>query len=155
MQGAPQKNIEISMQKYYFKLSEKLAIHKNNPKCYWQILKRFLNNKKISCIPPLTHNNQFAADFKEKSKFISSFFAKQCTHIETRSNLTTQILGRTNVSLNTTNFTEDDIRKLNPNKMHGHDQISICLLQICDKVISKPLHLIVSSFIELEIFSTE
>ena len=68
-------------------------------------------------------------------------------------------MGRTNVSLNTTNFTEDDIlsvlRKLNPNKMHGHDQISICLLQICDKGISKPLHLIVSSFIELEIFSTE
>ena len=49
---------------------------------------------------------QFVVDFKEKS---GSFFAKQCTHIETGSNLLTQILHRTIESLNTINFTEDDI----------------------------------------------
>ena len=33
------------------------------------------------------HNNQFVVDFKEKSELFISFFAKQCTHIETGSNL--------------------------------------------------------------------
>ena len=87
------------------------------------------------------------------------FFAKQCTYIETGSNLPTHILRRTNESLNTINFTEDDIlnviRKLDPSKAHGHDQISIRMVQICDKAICKPLHLIFSSFIESGIFPPE
>ena len=66
---------------------------------------------------------------------------------------------RTNESLNTINFTEDDIlnviRKLDPSKAHGHDQISIRMVQICDKAICKPLHLIFSSCIESGIFPTE
>ena len=66
---------------------------------------------------------------------------------------------RTNESLNTINFTEDDIlnviRKLDPSKAHGHDQISICMVQICDKAICKLLHLIFSSCIDSGIFPTE
>ena len=85
MQDTLRKSIEISKQKYYFKLSRKLAVNKINPKCYWSILKSFLNNKTITCIPPLIYN-QFVVDFKEKSEFFNSFFAKQCTHIETGSN---------------------------------------------------------------------
>ena len=60
--------------------------------------------------------------------------------------------------LNTINFTEDDIlsviRKLDPSKARGLDQISIRMVQICDKAICKPLHLIFSSCIESGIFST-
>ena len=97
------------------------------------MLKSFLNNKEIPYIPPLIHNNQFVVDFQEKSELFNSFFAKQCIHIETGSNLLTQILRKTSESLNTINLTEDDvlsvIRKLDPNKAHGHDQISICILQ--------------------------
>ena len=96
---------EISKQQYYFKLSRKLSVNKNSPKCYWSILKSFLNNKRIPCIPPLIHNNQFVVDFTEKSGLLDSFFAKECTHIETGTNLPTHILRRTNESLNTINFT--------------------------------------------------
>ena len=43
-------------------------------------------------------------------------------------------------------FSEDDIAKiiqnLDPNKAHGHDQISIRKLKICGKTISKPLEYI-------------
>ena len=89
----------------------------------------------------------------------NSFFAKQCTYIETGSSLTTHILRRTNESSNTINFTEDDIlnitKKLDPSKAHEHDQISIRMVQICDKAIFKPLHLIFSSYIESRIFPTE
>ena len=159
MQDAIRKNIEIYKQKYYYKISRKLETNKINRKCYWFILKSFLNNKKIPCISPLIHNNQLVVDFKEKIELFNSFYAKQCIHIETGSNLPIQILRRTNESLNTINFTKDDIlsviRKLNPNKLHEHDQISILMLQICSKAICKPLYLIFSSCIELGIFPTK
>ena len=45
LQDTLRKSIEISEQKYYFKLSRKLAANKINPKCYLSILKSFLNNK--------------------------------------------------------------------------------------------------------------
>ena len=159
MQDALRKNIEISKKKYCFKLSRKLAFNKINPKCYWSILKGFLDNKKILCIPPLIHNNLFVVDFKGKSELFNSFFAKQYTHIETGSNLLSQILRRKNEFLKTINFTEDEIvsviRKLDPNKAHGHDQISIRMIQICNKATCKPSHLIFSSCIESEIVPTE
>ena len=47
-QDALQKNIEISKQMYYSNLSKKFETNKINPKCYWLILKSFLNNKKFS-----------------------------------------------------------------------------------------------------------
>ena len=90
MQDTLQTSIEISKRKCYFKLSRIPAVNKINPKCYWSILRIFLSNKKIPCIPPLIHNNQFVVDFKEKGKLFNSFFAKQCTHIETGSNLPIQ-----------------------------------------------------------------
>ena len=49
MQDTLRTSIEISKQKYYFKLSRKRAVNKINPKCYGSILKSFLNNKKIPC----------------------------------------------------------------------------------------------------------
>ena len=140
-------------------LVNKFAVNRINPKCYWSILKSFLSNKKIPCVPPLIHNNLFVVEFKEKTELFNSFFAKQCTYIETGSSLPTQLFCRTNESLNTINFTEDGIlnviRKLDPSKAHGHDQISIRMVQICDKAICKPLHLIFSSCIESGIFPTE
>ena len=66
---------------------------------------------------------------------------------------------KTNKSLNTINFTVDDIlsviKKIDPNKAHGHDQISIRMLEICDKTKCKPLYLIFSSCIESRIFPIE
>ena len=78
----------------------------------------------------------------KKTKLSNSFFAKKSPQIEARSNLPTPIMRRTNESLNTINFTQNDllsvIRKLNPKKEHVYDQNSICILQICDKLICKP-----------------
>ena len=39
--------------------------------------------------------------------------------------------------------------------MHEHDQISIRMVQICDKAICEPLHLIFFPFIDSGIFPTE
>ena len=47
MQNALRKNIGISEYKYFSELSRKLVTSKINPKCYWSILKSFLNKKKF------------------------------------------------------------------------------------------------------------
>ena len=69
------------------------------------------------------------------------------------------MFSRTNKSLNNITFNEDDIlriiKNLDPNKAHGHAQISIRMLQICAKSICKPLHLIFSSCMESGIFPSE
>ena len=75
MQNPFQENVEFSKQKYYPKLSRKLATNKINPKCYWSILKSFLNSKKSPFIPPLIKNNQLAIDFREKDELFNKFFA--------------------------------------------------------------------------------
>ena len=60
-------SIENSKQTCYSKLSSKLANPATSSKTYWSILKIFLNNKKIPCIPPLFHENKFVTNFKEKA----------------------------------------------------------------------------------------
>ena len=47
-----------SSKTYYFILSSK----KLNQKCYWSILKSFLNGTKFPCIPPIFHNDNFVTD---------------------------------------------------------------------------------------------
>ena len=47
------------------------------------------------------------------------------------------------------------IRDVDPNKAHGHDRISICMLRICGESISKPLGIIFKSSIEKGQFPNE
>ena len=61
-------SIEKLKEKYYTKLSSRLANPLTSPKTYWSILKTYLNNKKIPCIPPLFHENKFITDFKGKAE---------------------------------------------------------------------------------------
>ena len=51
--------IESSKQSYYKRVSEKLSLVSTSSKCYWSLLKRKLNDKKIPVIPSLFHNNNF------------------------------------------------------------------------------------------------
>ena len=56
-------------------------------------------------------------------------------------------------------FSEDDIAKiiqnLDPNKAHGHDQISIRMLKICGKTICKPLECIFHECLNTGLFPLE
>ena len=62
---------EESKLKYYSRLSDKLLDSKTSPKPYWSILKTFLNNKKIPCIPPLLHHGKF---IRKKLNSLMTFF---------------------------------------------------------------------------------
>ena len=129
-----------------------------SPKSYWSILKTFLNNKKIPCIPPLLYNDKFITNFNEKAE-IFNLFAKQCSLINTNSDLPSVLSKETHKFLPTIHFTSDDILKiiknLDPNKAHGHDMISIRMIKICDTSICKPLELIFRSCLENGKFPTE
>ena len=66
--------MEESKDAYYSTLSTKLAKQKSNPKTYWSVLKRFLNNKRIPCIPSLFHENKLVTDLREKAEIFNSYF---------------------------------------------------------------------------------
>ena len=106
-----------------------------NTKCYWSLLKTFLNNKKISCIPPLSHDDKFVCDFKEKSKIFNNYFAQQCSVINNNSIVPESILYKTDASLAKIVFTTDEIaniiKNIYSNISHGHHNISIRMLKIC------------------------
>ena len=66
---------------------------------------------------------------------------------------------RTENIISSIDFGLDDIakiiQKLDPNKAHGHDMISIRMLKICDNSTYKPLQLIFRSCIENGKFPSE
>ena len=67
---------EQSKEQFYFPILNKLMDPATSSKVYWSILKTFLNNKNILCIPPIYHNDNYITDFKEKAEIFNNFFAK-------------------------------------------------------------------------------
>ena len=122
-------------------------------------MKTFLNNKKIPCIPPLFHDNDFVTDFQKKAEIFNNFFAKQCTVVPNSSILPSVFIRKTNKSLSTLTFCSDEIKKvirnLDSNKAHGHDMLSIRMLKICDDSLCGPLELIFHSCIETGKFPSD
>ena len=131
---------------YYDNLAKKL----NNPllqaKTYWSILKTFYNDKKIPLIPPLLVDDKFVTDIQKKANVFNKFFAEQCTPLDNNSSLPVNQLFLTQSRLMSLDLDDDEllkiIRALNINKAHGHDDISIRMIKICDKSLIKPLMLI-------------
>ena len=140
-------------------MSAKLAKQKSNPKTYWSVLKRFLNNKKIPCIPSLFHENKLVPDFSEKVEIFNSYFAKQCSLINSDSSLPCEIIKKTNNSLYSVRFSTEDIlqiiNNLDSNKVQGHDEISIRMLKICGSSVCRPLQIIYKSCLDRGKFPQE
>ena len=139
-------SIEESKEKCYTKLPSMLANPLTGPKTYWSILKTFLNNKKIPCIPPLFHENKFITDFKEKAELFNHFFVNQCSLLSNNSALPTNLPQLTSKYLDSIHFSSSDIAKiisrLDPNKAHGHDMLSIQMIKLCGNSVCKPLSII-------------
>ena len=73
---------------YFFRLGESLNDSAITPKKYWWILHSFLHKQKIPNIPPICHNNMFVFNwYLGKSEYLQLFFAKQCSSIETDTEL--------------------------------------------------------------------
>ena len=131
---------------YYNNLAKRL----NNPllqaKTYWSILKTFYNDKKIPIIPHLLIDDKFVTDIQTKANIFNKFFADQYTPLKNGSVLPKGQIFLTQSRLCTLHFDEKElikiIRNLNVHKAHGHDDISIRMIKICDKSILKPLILL-------------
>ena len=126
-------------------------------KTYWSVLKSFLNNRQIPCIPPLSHQNRYITKYNGKTELFNKFFANQCSLINNSSVLPSLLFKRTENVLSSIDFGSDDIAKiihnLDPNKGHGHEMIR--MLKICGNTIYKPLQLIFRSCIENGKFPSE
>ena len=97
--------------------------------------KASFKNQKIPLIPPLFNENKFVTDFKEKAELFNSHFATQCSLISNSSKLPSHIKYLTDNRLSFVSFSHDKtakvIQNLNPNKAHGHDNISIRMVKLC------------------------
>ena len=128
---------------YYEILARKLNNPLSQAKTYWSILKTFYNDKNIPLIPPLLIDDKFVTDIKIKANVFNKFFADQCTPLKNNSILPINQIFLTQARLEFLEFNEGEIPKIvrapNINKAHGHDDISIRMIKICDKSLLKPL----------------
>ena len=94
-------------------------------------------------------------DFTAKAEIFNDYFIKQCTTIDTGSELPLPSVPNTSLL---TGFSMSDekiltiIRSLNPNKAHGWDDISVRMIKICDDALLLPLRLIVESCMTQGVF---
>ena len=80
------------------------------------------------------------------------FFANQCSSIKNNSQLPRTLSYKTNEKLSSVKITDNDMlkifAKLDLNKTHGHDKVSIRMIKICTTSICKPLRLIFNHCID-------
>ena len=140
--------ISETKKRYLLNLGKKLTDPATGPKTYWSILKRFLNKLKVPSIPPLLVDGNFVTDFTKKASIFNTYFATQCNIIDNGS-IIPELRYKTNKRLSDITFSSSDIsniiKNLNPNKGHGHDNISIKMIHLCGDSIVTPLKIIFES----------
>ena len=99
--------------------------------------KNICNDKKVPLIPPLLIDDKFVTDIETKANISNKFFADQCTPLKNNSILPTNQIFLTQARLEFLEFNEGEILKII--KAHGHDDIPIRMIKICDKSLLKPL----------------
>ena len=91
-------------------------------------------------------NDNFVTDTETKANIFNKFLAEQCTSLKNSSALPVNQMFLTRSRLNSTNLNEEEmlkiVRALNIHKAHGHEDISIRMIKICDKSFLKPLILL-------------
>ena len=95
-------------------------------------------------------------DFKAKANIFNDFFSKQCTPLANGSKLPENQVYLTNSRINSVPFSDDlvinIIRNLNVNKAHGHDDISIRMIKMCDESLLRPLFIVFQNSLKSSIY---
>ena len=157
------QNISNAVNSSKLKYHEGLALDLNDPKAapktYWKILKTFFNETKNPFIPPLLVGNQLVTDFLINLNLFNDYFSQQCTTVGNNSSIPLNITFATEQKVSTLEFCTDDILKiiksLDPNKAHGHDEISIRMIKLCAISIVKPLSILFRNCFENLCFPKE
>ena len=109
LQNLTYETLESCKSNYYENISKKLCPKAKAPKYYWSLLKTMLYDKKVSCIPPIFHDNKFITDFSKKAYLFNSFFTKQRSVNKNNSVLPSSTNPITDQYLANIEFTKDDI----------------------------------------------
>ena len=131
--------------KYYTHLGKRLCELSVGIKTYWRTLHKIINKKQAMNIPPILLDGVFIKNFQNKANLFNDFFVQQCSVLRKDSALPNMEY-KTAARKSNISVTEDKIvkiiRKLNSNKAHGCDNMSVRMLKICDTAIAGPLKLI-------------
>ena len=127
---------------YYENRRKKLNHPSSQAKTYLSILNTFYNKKK--------KKKSFFVfvlfDSKINANIFNNVFAAQCAPLKNNSILPTNQVSLTELKICRIDFNEDEIlkiiRDLNKYRAHGHDDISIRMVKICDKLLLQPLILL-------------
>ena len=102
-------------------------------------------------------DDKHVTDIKTKANILNEYFAEQCTLLKNNSVLPINHTFLTQSRLTSLDFNEEEIlkiiRALNIHKAHGHDDIFIRMIKICDKSFLKPLLLLFQNSTKLSCFS--
>ena len=94
-----------------------------------------------------------------KANLFNDYFSQQCTTVDNDSSIPPNITFATEQKLSTLEICADDIVKiiksLDPNKAHGHDEISIRMIKLCATSIAKPLSILFRNCFENQYFPKE
>ena len=127
-----------------------------NRRAYWGILKSVTNWEKNPIIPPLLINDQLVTNFNEKANNFNEYFSNQCSVTDNSCKLPMDQALYTTSLLRSFDIKESDIlnilKSLDVNKAHGHDDISIRMLNLSQKSILKPLRLIFENCLRTRLF---
>ena len=100
--------------------------------------------------------DELVTNFLEKANLFNEFFTQQCNAIENVSTLPNDLVFETTERISSFDISKGYIskiiRSLDPNKAHGHNGISICMLKLCASSILKPLYLLFKHNLENECF---
>ena len=106
------ESIRSTKEKFYYKLSTKLADPSTSSKTYWSILKTFVNGKKVPITPLLLVNDKLVPNFLEKSYLFNIFFSKQCQPLQNNSTLPKSNTYHTENRLNDITFDNEKLLKI-------------------------------------------
>ena len=91
-------------------------------------------------------NDKLINEFEAKAYIFNEYFASQCTTINNNSVLSSTFNHLNDDKLSSFNISSEVIfqliKNLDPNKAHGHDEISVKMLKLCAPSICKPLTLL-------------
>ena len=131
---------------YFIRLGKKFGDPSRSIKTYWTTLRSLRNWKKLPNISPLLVNNEVITAFEATTNIFNKYFARQCTTIDNNSVLPSTLNHLTDDTLSFFNIFSEVIfpliKNLDPNKAHGHDEISMKMLKLCAPSICKRLTLL-------------
>ena len=100
--------------------------------------------------------DRHVTDIKTKANIFNEYFAEQCTLLKNNSVLPINQTFLTQSRLTSLDFSEDKILKIirafNIHEAHDHDDISIRMIKICDKLLLKPLILLFQNSAKVSYF---